>query len=1040
MRRSTKIHAVIAALYVVFFALYFLSLPLKDSIPGNCDSWLAIAYSNTYLNQLQAFITGDGVGRAMYPVENIAGFGESSLGLGAVFILFRLIGANDVVALYGLLVTVFSSTAWAVYLLVREYAQSTSAAVFAGFAFGAANFTLANIDSPHTVFFAVMFWSWLFLLKAFRHQQSRHLYVAAALAGAQAYLGAYVFLLEFIALAIVAAVHWRQWITPALRRHAPAGALVYVLIALPFFNTYYQSLTGGNVVNPWNAKAIAEAHSLDPIDLMRKLPNNLYNRRGNPVTVADAHRSHTAYQVAGFEDFGDVLGPDHAAKRTERSDPNNILHFNNVRRCAFIGIFLYLLAAIGLWRWQNRPGELIAVGVVGFVLALGPLAIVFGQAVPMPMYPVYAGFDVAGLFRIPSRSFFLTLLPLVVFAARGLTGVIDRFGRPSVFVAMATVLVLVENLPLPLHAFAAPTEPPAVYRHLFASSTTRTILELPSDLGLEFARDAEDLFAYNREVIYMNWQTYHRQNILNGVNGYFPVTRMETQRLIDALPQSLPDLSSSYDLRTVVFHKDFVLADKERALLKELRASPLLEQRLETPDLVIFELSRLARLPFQHALRRAQEYLQQTQQADGSWLSYKGPEPDIELLDDSRGYATSFALANLHGTSTASSDFVSKAEYFVLAQKNAPDLTWNYDGKDHDYCCGKHHNIGSWLPPDADTTALALVALKGRLVLSAAEVIQLDSHFRHYQNASGLFPSFFVGYYGTHEAPIDLAHDTEISVGVNANILTMLTAWGLRTERLVPGLKKLVEDGRGHNDPYYSPLVVAHLLCQAAQRSAPNAERLAEIQMSQIEGKIEPTLLNTVDLAAFVHAKSFLLARKGLQATPALEAAAAELGGRQLPDGNWPKAPMAFGGNADIDDVEMNDRFTRHGSYVFRNQLQFANMPLEMLESFVASFASRGHWEDVGAAMSAICTKNQSEPIDSLDPFSRICSSPDKDTAADVLMADVVTNGQLGARLYLYYTVLFEATSRQYYSSPAVTTAFAVKALTAFNAVFEPPQ
>jgi hypothetical protein len=86
----------------------------------------------------------------------------------------------------------------------------------------------------------------------------------------------------------------------------------------------------------------------------------------------------------------------------------------------------------------------------------------------------------------------------------------------------------------------------------------------------------------------MNRQTYHRQNVVNGVHGYFPRSRLRTQRLVDALPApeafaGLRTLGVDY----VVYHHSLELP-WERGLYEKLAGSGELVVRASTPEVTIF--------------------------------------------------------------------------------------------------------------------------------------------------------------------------------------------------------------------------------------------------------------------------------------------------------------------------------------------------------------------------------------------------------------------------------------------------------------------
>jgi hypothetical protein len=117
-------------------------------------------------------------------------------------------------------------------------------------------------------------------------------------------------------------------------------------------------------------------------------------------------------------------------------------------------------------------------------------------------------------------------------------------------------------------------------------------LNLPSGIGYGLAGSADDLYVFNRELIYMNWQTYHGQSIVNGVNGYIPRSRIAVQKLIAHLPseQAIAGLAR-LGVGFVAFNKKLLLPG-EAALLGALQRAPSLEPVLETDTTAIFRVRR----------------------------------------------------------------------------------------------------------------------------------------------------------------------------------------------------------------------------------------------------------------------------------------------------------------------------------------------------------------------------------------------------------------------------------------------------------------
>src|SRR5262249_6688669 len=107
--------------FALCFGALFAQFPLTHSLPGNCDSWLAIAYSNLYVNYIKAAWTGQDLGAVLYQAANVGGFGESAVGSAAFFIAPKLFGASDLVAFYMMLVVMFPLSAIAALAVSRQY-------------------------------------------------------------------------------------------------------------------------------------------------------------------------------------------------------------------------------------------------------------------------------------------------------------------------------------------------------------------------------------------------------------------------------------------------------------------------------------------------------------------------------------------------------------------------------------------------------------------------------------------------------------------------------------------------------------------------------------------------------------------------------------------------------------------------------------------------------------------------------------------------------------------------------------------------------
>jgi hypothetical protein len=592
--RSARARVAVGAAYAAYFLALFAQFPRAGRLPGNCDTWYAIAFTDLYLNKAKALLGLGHYGGFLYPAPNPFAYGETSIGLALLPMLLRGLGLGEIASYYVFLSLVYAATAFAVYLFTTLYVRSRLAAALAGLVFSSSNFLLSTIDSPHTAFFGIAFLA-LFRFKRYLVLgRGRDLWWSALLAGAQAYFSSYVFLLLAVATAVLGLADLGEIRKrPAeVRRLVLAAALVAALAA-PFFLFYVFGLRDSFT---WRRQAVlfAEFNSLDPEDLVNPMPGNLLYPEGHRFDHGDAMalqrrlgRSDPAFQT---EDFALMVGG------SPREGEESL--WVSSRRRAFVGVTPYLLALACLGRPFAGRRELLALLAVGFIIALGPLITIHGVMIPMPLYALYEFVPGFHVFRIPGRAFALALLALAVCAAKGLELLRERFGgaagravATSLFVG---AMVVVENVPFPMRSFeaAAYVTPPPDYLRFLAAQHDAVVLNLPSGIGYGLAGSADDLYVFNRELIYMNWQTYHGQSIVNGVNGYIPRSRIAVQKLIARLPnaEAIAGLGRM-GVGFVAFNKG-VLLPGDAALLPGLQRAPTLQQVLDSETTAIFRVRR----------------------------------------------------------------------------------------------------------------------------------------------------------------------------------------------------------------------------------------------------------------------------------------------------------------------------------------------------------------------------------------------------------------------------------------------------------------
>lgn len=523
-------------LYSILFLALFIQFPLKKAISGNCDTWLALTYPGYSFEVIKSFFTGEKFGIPMYPVQNPIAYGESAPGVQIMIIILRSLGLYDYWVNYFFISTIFILTAVSIFVFTGNFSSKFSTKLFAGFVFTCSNMSFAHIDDSIIIFFFLPVLALHFLYKWFKEKDSKSLAFSAMIAGFEIYFSFYVFFYQFLMLAVLAGYLAYRNNHKIMELIKPA--LFYLVIALsismPHFLFHFYTLYGLDFITPFDMLYTAKMASLNPVDLILVLPDNLI-----------------------YPNIGEQLGIP--------------MNWGFVRHYNFTGLLALALFSYSLFKWNSHRILFGSLAVVGIFFAMGPVFMFnMKEVIYSPLYIFYRWIPILSFLRVACRAHFIFLFALSIGAALSFEKIIEKLNRKIVFTALFFAFHFVENTPFPLKSFDASIteEVPQIYQAVTIKNKNALILELPSIMTVEylnwdeskftdpadfvrknpenpkletdnlgmFVYSWDDIFQYNREIIYTNWQISHKINSVNGVNGYFPTPRMMWQYQINRLP------------------------------------------------------------------------------------------------------------------------------------------------------------------------------------------------------------------------------------------------------------------------------------------------------------------------------------------------------------------------------------------------------------------------------------------------------------------------------------------------------------------------
>ncbi len=562
-------------IYLGIFLLVFLKYPLQNALTGDTDTLLFVS---TFMQQ--DLLMKGAPSMVLFPSEQGQAYSESALALGFLFDLFWGFVFNVPMSWYLMLSISMAFTAFGLYRLVYLLSKDRMAAFAAGCFFTLSGFTFGNIDTFNVAIWGFGFFGIYYWIKLLRTERWRFVLFAGICFGLQLFCSAYAFAMVglIVLLLLIGHQEFRKWRSLQLTLYA----LPIVLGAIALFFSYHSQLFSGNPpYNPLDDPVKVAISSLHLEDLFRVGEGNLIYKH-LPVLVSDVG--------IRAKELAEAYGIYPSASPFQQADvsigQNDQLGILADRRSAGLGLLLYLLALVGIWKAKREALPWLILGAVGLILSFGFSLNLFGLEIPMPGYLLHKwGWD--SPFRIPSRFFYIVLFCLSILAAYGLRYLLA--GRSTTKYKFATLFAVLfvfglENIPFLKKTYAYT---PIPYEDTEVIPYYSMVLYLPTTIDMTGVKQANN--SNSRECYYTIDAMRHSNQTVNGIAGYYPEMTVRIREIISKLPDREAISSLKYlGVTHIVYRKQE--ADANNKLLEGIITSRAYDARYESGNSIIFEL------------------------------------------------------------------------------------------------------------------------------------------------------------------------------------------------------------------------------------------------------------------------------------------------------------------------------------------------------------------------------------------------------------------------------------------------------------------
>ena len=481
-------HVVAFLSFFLIIALFYIKLPLHNSLPGNYDTWGNLAMFKDLMGQLESFFTGAEKGSFLYPYEHPWKAYGLDFFSGIFWVMFYKAGLNEVWAYWLYISLLLSLNSLGFFVFSKHFIENVVLRFCSSLAFSLHLIVYLNIDTPNALSYFFLFLSLHYLMLFIRENKRRYIISFAVLAAAQIYASPVVFVLLFFMSALIVLVKERHSLLGNVKSYLVAFIIVLAL-TIPYIFSYLVNNSGHN--------------SLMYIDV-----DKIFLSRYLSLQWNDFARIHPLHLIYGCES-----GLDHPLVSLKHAFPG------------FLISFFALLSILFRKAWM-----FILISVVLFIIGSGKYIFINEQTYwSNPLGYLFFNVDFYDFFRVPSRVGLALLACFILIAFVSIERVAGLFKYGRQFSLVIALLVVSESGLWSKRVFNSSEVLGSVhpFNDYVRSSTNshKVVLNIPSGL-FSSAKDS-------REFIYMMNRYHQGGNTLNGSVAYLPQSRLDLWKLLD---------------------------------------------------------------------------------------------------------------------------------------------------------------------------------------------------------------------------------------------------------------------------------------------------------------------------------------------------------------------------------------------------------------------------------------------------------------------------------------------------------------------------